>query len=36
MPGGVETLSVIGHLGSAEPIVKPTHKVGFLLIKEYG
>lgn len=22
--GGVETLSVIGHLGSVEPMVKPT------------
>ena len=31
--GGVESLSVIGHLDSAEPVVKPTWEGRFLFEK---
>jgi len=35
--GGVEPLPVDGHLGSGEPIVKPTSaEVGFLFLKGGG
>ena len=34
LSGGDEPLPVAGHLGSGEPIVKPTDKVGFYFLEE--